>query len=394
MAQYLGIQVRDSLKAVALMSACSSCDYMEYTTEVGDYVVYHWDVDAWATEGAQLCGGTVDAADRFVAGIATYYGWPLPKNGPTIEYFWDRGLTNIACPPPHQCTFGALALTGAQVFAIDPFETHELAHAAAGFGNLGGIGPGAFIDEAFAMRWESGLASGWFAPNTLEDFLSEVQLRAQLAVVSHDDVDVYGALTWWFALETTYGPIKMAEFIAELSMVRSPNEVDRTLQRVFGISLADSVVLAEDLPAQYIQDPACEFVGLPSLAWNANESLVIDRGDAHCGDDDIVNLVGHGSVTWLVELKFPISRETVDVHVTASEGEQVVGKSLVMAKCDDEVHGFTGAGPYDYFPAKLASEPVPHRQVNGRYIAGLRDVDVTNGKARFPRVVIKPSSQP
>src|SRR5690242_11562819 len=118
--------MRYPLLAVGLAFACGGCE--QYSTQVGEHVVYHWNVAAWAAEDEQLCGGTVKAADRFVAGVANYYGWSLPKDGPTIEYFWDRGLRR-GCMAD-SCTEAILA--GAQVFSYQPLQTHELAHTAPG----------------------------------------------------------------------------------------------------------------------------------------------------------------------------------------------------------------------------------------------------------------------
>jgi hypothetical protein len=78
------------------MTACG-CDYTVFATQAGEYVVYHWDVATWAAEDERLCGGTAAAADQLVAAISTHYGWSLPENGPTVEYYWDRHLAGSYC---------------------------------------------------------------------------------------------------------------------------------------------------------------------------------------------------------------------------------------------------------------------------------------------------------
>jgi hypothetical protein len=111
---------------------CGGCDYEVYSTQAGEHVVYHWDASAQAAEDMPLCGGTVKAADRLVAGIADYYGWTLGADGPSIEYFWDRALAKSVCNG-HGVVNCTKALLGpADVFTEEAFHSHELAHTAKG----------------------------------------------------------------------------------------------------------------------------------------------------------------------------------------------------------------------------------------------------------------------
>jgi hypothetical protein len=366
------------LPALVLLFMYSGCDYTEYSTQVGEYVVYHWNARAWAAEDEQLCGGTVKAADRFVAGIANYYGWPLAEHGPTIEYFWDRALTKSACAwlDGSACE---LSLGSPVVFSFQPFHAHELAHT-----TKGGAGHSAFINEAFAVRWQSGVIAGDYTAPTVPDFVSEDELRAQFEVDFGPEIDPSMGFTWWVALETTYGPAKMAELIAELDS-SSVRDVERALQRVFGISLAESAAIAQDFPEVSIDDPVCTFDGLPTLVWNEDEPLVIDRGDARCEDDDLISMGGQRA-NWLVALEFPEPGVEVEVRVTAPEGE-LSQKELVMATCNDELTYDWMS--YDTFDAEAPATPGTLRHLSGHYVGGLVGVIAADGSVEFPRVVIE-----
>jgi hypothetical protein len=371
-------QARRCGPALALAFMCSSCDYTQYSTKAGEHVVYHWDADAWAAEDEQLCGGTVQAADRFVAGIANYYGWPLGQQGPTIEYFWDRALTTSACTwiDGAACE---VEIVSPMVFSFQAFDSHELAHTA-----KGGTGHAAFVNEAFAARWTSGVIAGDYTFPTSPNFIGEDQLRAQLKMGFVAQVDMFMGLTWWVALETTYGPAKMAEFIAELDTT-SARDVERALQQVFGISLAESAALAEALPSVAIDDPVCTFDGLPTLVWSEDEQLVIDRTDARCEDDDLISMAGQRA-KWLVALEFPEHEVEVTVHVTAPEGD-LIQKMLVVATCNGELtHGELS---YDPLSADPPDSPGTPRRLGGHYVAGLVGVIAADGSVAFPRVVIE-----
>jgi hypothetical protein len=362
------------IRSIVLALVCSGCDYEVWSTEVGEHVVYHWDADA--ADDMPLCGGTVKAADRFVAGVADYYGWTLSEDGPTIEYFWDRALTKSMCPGA-ACTQAILGPS--DVFTPRPFDSHELAHAA-----QGRLGHPTFISEAFAVRWHSGVVARHFTLETTKTFLSEDQLRAQFEVVSGLDVDKHRAFTWWVALETTYGPAKMAEFLAELHS--SPRQVERAVQRVFGISLAESAALAEALIPAAIDDPACEFDGLPTLVWNEGEALVIDRGEARCEDDDIITIGGE-EAAWLVALEFP--EVPIDVEVRLVGSDEVLQTSrMVMGPCNGEFTyaqtSFEGYTNYDL------DDEGTLRSFSGRHVASLvGEYDASDGSVAFPRVVFE-----
>lgn len=369
---------------LALAFVCSGCDYYSVlSTQVGEHVVYHWDADTWAAENQQLCGGTAKAADRFVAGISAYYGWTLPQDGPTIEYFWDRALTKSQCSPldASACVRTGLAPV---VFSYSPFDTHELAHTVES-----GHHHSRFINEGFAARWQSGLGGGEDTLRTTETFLSEDQLRAQF-YADRADVLYESAFTWWFALETTYGPAKMADFIAELDGPAPADHIEPALQRVFGISVAESVALAESLAGLAIEDPACEFAGLPTLVWHEDEPFVVDHEDARCEDSDVMSVQGPRA-SWLVTLEFPVPVE-LDVRVTAPQGD-LTQKQLLMAKCDIAVS--LDWPSYDTLTAKPPDAPTISRHLDGRYVASLIGVVTADGSVEFPRAVFeKPQSQP
>jgi hypothetical protein len=362
--------------ALVLAIMCSGCDYKVYSTQAGQHVTYYWDADVLAAEGTRLCGGTVEAADRYVAGIADHYGWTLVGDGPTIEYFWDQELTTSACSPLHgaACTmFIGLPI----VFTYRPLDGHELAHT-----TMGGQVRSPFISEAFATRWQSG-AAGDFIYQTTPTFLSEGQLRAQLELDSSSEVDPWAAFTWWVALETTYGPAKMGEFIDELE-VSSVRDVECALQRVFGISLAESAALAEALPPISIEDPICHFDGLPTLVWSG-EPIIMDRKDARCENPDIVTLEGNRA-SWLMAIEFPEPAVDVEVRVTVSDGDPIQ-KDLVLAPCNGEL--LVGPISYDSLSPLPADEPGRERSLGGRYVANLVGVLKPDGSVVFPRAVIQ-----
>jgi hypothetical protein len=371
------VPARASALILVLAFICGGCDYQVYATQAGEHVTYHWDADVWAAEGTRLCGGTVEAADRYVAGIANHYGWTLADDGPTTEYFWDQELSRSACSWGHvtQCTTG---LGHPSVFTHLPLDGHELAHTTSG-----GHTMSLFINEAFATRWQSG-ATGDFIYQTTEFFLDEDQLCAQLELgFLSSKVDPWAAFTWWVALETTYGPAKMGEFIDELE-TSSVRDVERALQRVFGISLAESAALAEALPPMAIADPVCQFDGLPTRVWDG-EPLIMDRDDARCEDADIVTLDGNRA-SWLMAIEFPQPEIDVEVRVTVSDGDPIQ-KDLVLVPCNgDLLYGPTSYDPLSPLPA---DEPGRQRSLGGRYVANLVGVLKADGSVVFPRAVIQ-----
>jgi hypothetical protein len=363
--------------ALVLAFVCSGCDYEVYSSQAGEHVVYHWDASAEAANDMPLCGGTVKAADRLVAGIADYYGWTLGEDGPSVDYFWDRALSKRVCG------YGALdcaitILGPTDVFTQEPFCSHELAHTA-----KGGHGHSSFIDEAFAVRWESGVVARVATLQTTPTFLSEDQLRAQFEL-NPLQVDRFAGFTWWVALETAYGPAKMAEFIAELDA--SPGEVERAVRRVFGITLAQSAALAEALPPVAIDDPACQFDGLPTLVWNPGEPLVIDRGEARCEDDDIITIGGQ-QAAWLVALEFPEAPVTVEVRLVGPL-DVLRSTMMVMGPCNGELS--YSQESFDWYDNDDVDTDGAVRSLGGRHVASLvGSYDATDGSVEFPRVVFE-----
>jgi hypothetical protein len=355
---------------------CTGCDFQVYSSQAGEYVVYHWDAEVWAAEGTRLCGGTVDAADRYVAGIADYYGWTLARDGPTTEYFWDQELTTSVCSWFHGSACTTL-LGYPMVFTYRPLDGHELAHTTSG-----GHTSSAFINEAFASRWQSG-ATGDFPYQTTPTFLNDDQLRAQLELGSGSQVDTNSGFTWWVALETTYGPSKMGDFIDELE-TSSVHDVERALQRVFGITLGESAALAEALPWMSIEDPVCQFDGLPTLVWSG-DPIIMDRDDIRCEDADIVTLEGNRA-SWLVAFEFPETAVDVEVRVTVSDGNRIQ-KALVLVPCNGDL--LYGPASYYSFDPEPADEPGRQWSLSGRYVVNLVGVLKTDGSVDFPRVVFE-----
>jgi hypothetical protein len=362
-----------SLLVIALIITCG-CDYTVFATQAGEHVVYHWDVAAWDAEGERLCGGTAAAADQLVVAISTHYGWSLPEAGPTIEYFWDRELTRISCSDPgSECTD-----SGRVVFAYAPFNTHELAHTAQGdHGNL------PLIAEGFASRWQSGMVD--FGPTYLTSatFFSEAELRAQLELRQDiaDQLDYQRGMTWLVALETAFGPAKVAEFIDQLGWLSSLDDVERALQRVFGISLAESVVLAEAIPEGTVDDPVCEFANLPTwtLTDEPGHSVYVDRGEAHCDDVGLISIIGQRAI-WLFAVELPES--VISLHIDASlpAGVKLDRQDVTLSTCNGKVD-------VESMPFMVFSPGYPETVLlHGRHVGALIGEIAADGSVELPRV--------
>lgn len=189
-----------SMSAVAVAFVCCHCT--ELPTEVGEHVIYHWD----ASE-ARLCGGTVPTVDRFLEAVGGYYGWSPDELGPGVEYFWDEELALSVCSRGGAIGCVSNRLNRPTAFSDVPVDTHELAHASRGGHGPKRWGYPAFINEAFASRWSSGVIEGG-GPGfmTWPAFLTAAELRTALEASDARELDYGVAFTWWVALESTYGP--------------------------------------------------------------------------------------------------------------------------------------------------------------------------------------------
>jgi hypothetical protein len=363
-----------ALLTLGLLTA-RGCESTAFATQAGDHVVYHWNVATWAAEDERLCGGTVAAADQLVTTVSTHYGWSLPADGPTIEYFWDRQLAVDSCAAGvSECVHG-----GYVIFSYLPLDSHELAHAAQGAHDSL-----SFIDEGLASRWESGMVDSEPTLFTSATFFNEAELRAQLQMripQDLDDLDYERAMTWLIALETTFGPARVSEFIGQLGKSSSPDDVERALQSIFGISLAESVALAESLPESRVDDPICGFANLPT--WDFDEDLIspiyIDRGDAHCDDDDLISVHGQRA-TWLFAIELPESQVSIAVETTLPTGVELDRQMVTLATCN----------------GKLDIEPVPFSIfapgdpktliLSGRHVGALTGEVEPDGTVHLPRI--------
>jgi hypothetical protein len=370
-----------SLFVIGLVTTCG-CDYTTFATQAGEHVLYHWDVAEWAAEDERLCGGTAAAADQLVVAISTYYGWPLAQEGPTIEYFWDRQLAPSACSNTSRCVEG-----GRVIFTYQPFDTHELAHTAhGGHGNL------PFIEEGLASRWESGMVD--FGPISLTSatFLSEAQLRDQLEMrilQDLDQLDYQRGMTWLVALETAFGPAKVGEFIDQLGWSSSPDDVERALQKVFGISLADSAALAEAVPEGTVDDPVCEFSNLPTwlLTDEPGDVIAVDRGEAHCDDADLLSIHSQRA-TWLFAIELPEPVISLDVEVTLPAGAKLDRQLVTLAPCNGKVD-------VEWMPFMVFDPGHPETVlVHGRHVGALIGEITSDGSVELPRVVFEVQENP
>jgi hypothetical protein len=363
------------LAVISLVIVCG-CDYTVFASQTGEHVVYHWDVTTWAVENERLCGGTAAAADQLVVAISTHYGWSLPDEGPTIEYYWDRQLAQIWCSLVDAT---ACADSNAVVFTDQPFDTHELAHTArGGHGNLD------IIEEGFASRWESGMVDFGSTFLTSETFFSEAQLRDQLKLRlprDRDQLDYQRAMTWLVALETSFGAAKLGEFIEQLDSRSSVDDVERALQQVFGISLAESAALAEAVPEGTVDDPVCEFANLPTweLADVPGDSVYVDRGEAHCDDNDLLSIHGQRA-TWLFAVELPEPVIWLDVKVTMPTGVQIERQLVTLATCNGKVD--VESMPFMVFGPAYDETAL----LGGRHVGALIGEIKADGSVILPRV--------
>jgi hypothetical protein len=366
------------LAALGLMTVCS-CDYTVFATQAGEHVVYHWDVAAWAAEDERLCGGTAAAADHLLVAMSRHYGWSLPEEGPTIEYFWDRQLARSSCSSVHA---SACANGGRAVFTHRPFDTHEIAHTAqGGHGNL------PFIEEGLASRWMSGMVDFGSTFLTSGTFFSEAQLRDQLEMRLPQDggqLDAQRGMTWLVALETAFGPAKVGEFIHQVGWLSSPDDVERALQQVFGISLAESAVLAEAVPEGTVDDPVCEFANLPTwvLTDDPGHSVYVDRGEAHCGDGDLISIQGQRA-TWLFAVELPEVVTSLNVKVTLPVGIELDRHLVTLAWCNGNVD-------IESIPFMVFSPGYPETVlVHGRYVGALIGEITADGSVELPSILLE-----
>jgi hypothetical protein len=361
------------LPVVSLLTVCG-CDTTVLTTQAGKHVVYHWDAAQLAADDEHLCGGTVGAADQLLEAISAHYGWTLSNKGPSVDYFLGRQLVPSSCPESSQC-----ARSGRVVFTSIPFDSHELAHT-----SRGGHKSPSFIYEAFASRWETVLVD--FGPPYLTSpaFFTEAQLRAWLEVSTLQDstrLDYRQAMTWLVALESTFGPAKVGEFIEQLGWWSSPDDVDQALQQVFGISLAESAALAENLPEGTLDDPVCEFLNLPTweLSGDPGDSILVERPDAHCNDNDLISI--HGDLaSWLFAIELPEDTLKYYVEVTAPGIVELDRQLVTLATCN-------GSFDADWLPYVILSPEYSHPMtLQGRQVGALIAEIAPDGTVQLPRV--------
>jgi hypothetical protein len=369
-----------SMSAVGVALVCCHCT--ELPTEAGEHVIYHWD-----DSEVRLCGGTIPTIDRFLEAVGGYYGWAPDELGPGVEYFWDEELALNVCSWSGRSGCAIHILSRPTVFSNDPVNTHELAHASRGGLGRPALGYPAFINEAFASRWRSAMIGSNVGFMTWPEFLSVAELRTALEVTDSTKLDYGVAFTWWVALESTYGPAKMAEFILELDGATGANDVERATRRVFGISLAESAALAESLPEASIDDPACELDGLPTFTWTG-VPLVLERSDAHCEDGDIVNMDSERA-NWMFALEFSDTRTPFYVSLTLPNGVEPFGQGIFMVPCDGELE-FVDKTPYHAAFARDSGPSGTLRwpwRLQGRYVGHLVSFIDPDGAVVLPRVM-------
>jgi hypothetical protein len=354
----------------------ASCDFEVLSSRAGEHVVYHWNADEhW------LCGGTVVYVDRLAEMMAGHYGMSLDADtGPTVEYFWGVGdLGFAACLHARGACVRTTPTTSnrwrSSVYAERPIFPHELAHAVVG---SRGHGIPIFVNEGMAVRWQS-LVLGDDYIITTPFLFDEAQLRAQIdKLASLESISNYdAAYTWFAALELNFGREKMAEFMQSLNALSSSDKVDDALRRTMGISLAESVALAADYTGVSFDDPVCAMEGVPTIQW-VGAPIVIDRQDARCADEDVVNW--NDRVISIFILEFP----DVPVNVTVTGASEYL--FLQLQQC----RGGGGASYGQQLELFAAKGKTYKEELYGRWVASVGgDID-GEGTVFLPRVEIEP----
>jgi hypothetical protein len=368
------------LTAVLALSS-AGCDFESLSTRPGKHVVYHWEADErW------LCGGTVRYADQLAETMAGRYGMSLDGDGgPTVEYFWSVGdVGSLSCNARGACVWPTPTTRNrwlSSVYSEMPIHGHELAHAVVGSSSHG---LPLFVNEGLAVRWQSAVLGEGLSP-TRPLVLDEAQLRAQIddkLFTLHSDAEYEAAFVWFAALEWSFGPEKMGEFLRSLNAMSSSDKVDEALQRTMGISLAGSVVLAASYLPMTFDDPVCDMQGVPVIRWEG-EAIVIDRRDAHCADEDVVNW--HSRVKSIFIFESSDNLHRVNVNVTVSGASDRL--SIQLQHCPGGAHqGSSGA----WIDGASANTGTWEMDLRGRWVASLLgDID-DDGNVMLPRVEFTP----
>jgi hypothetical protein len=366
---------------VVLALSSVGCDFEILSTRSGKHVVYHWEADErW------LCSGTVRYADQLAETMAGHYGMSLGGDaGPTVEYFWDvADVASLACFAGHACVRGTPTTRNRwlnSVYSELPIDGHELAHAVVGSSNQG---LPSFVNEGLAVRWQSDVL-GEIIDDTKPLVLDEAQIRAQIddkLGTLHGNADYDAAFVWFAVLEATFGPEKMGEFLRSLNALSSSDKVDEALRRTMGISLAMSVDLARNSLPLTLDDPVCDMQGVPVVRWEG-EPIVIDRRDAHCMDEDVVNWDPRVQSIFIFES--PDALHRVDVNVTVSGASDLL--SLQLQHCWGGVYWGGGGTWIDGADANAGTRVMDLR---GRSVVSLvGDID-DDGNVLLPRVEFTP----
>ena len=149
-----------------------------------------------------------------------------------------------------------------------------------------------------------------------------------------------------------------------------------------GISLAVSVELAAGSLPFILDDPVCEMEGVPTFRWEGRP-IVIDRRDARCEDEDIVNRDARAKS--IVILEFPDDLHAV--NVTVSGASDLLYFSL--QHCYENVNW---SSPLPWNDGALSDGLTREMDLRGRWVGSLiGDID-DDGNVLLPRVEIAPVS--
>jgi hypothetical protein len=138
------------------------------------------------------------------------------------------------------------------------------------------------------------------------------------------------------------------------------------------------------VPEGTVDDPVCEFANLPTwvLTDDPGHSVYIDRGEAHCGDDDLISIQGQRA-TWLFAVELPDSIIRLDVEATLRSGVKPDRRHVTLATCNGKVD--VESIPFMAFGPGYPETVLLH----GRHVGALIGEITADGSVELPRLFIE-----
>jgi hypothetical protein len=116
------------------------------------------------------------------------------------------------------------------------------------------------------------------------------------------------------------------------------------------------------------------------LTEEPGHSVYVDRGEAHCDDDDLISIHGQRA-TWLFAIELPDSVISLDVNVSLPAGVKLDRQHVTLATCNGQVDVETM--PFMVFSPGYGSETV---LLHGRHVGALIGEVTADGSVELPRV--------